>query len=175
MKFNSTSKNPNANLESKKVKYNQTTGLFTNPDRTIAFQSYEDANRYNMSLGGTPGDTPFQDTLKNIRKPLKDGSKGVQYKDSIQRAEEMRKERLNKAWEPVAQKMYQAAQQQDANSNANTGAEQPEDSAPKSNEEEVEDADFEVVEEEIEPPAIVPVATKLPSIDIVAVTHALPL
>jgi len=102
MKFNSTSKNPNANLESKKVKYNQTTGLFTNPDRTIAFQSYEDANRYNMSLGGTPGvkpsETPMQDTLKNIRKPLKDKSTGVQYKDSIQRAEEMRKERLNKAW-----------------------------------------------------------------------------
>ena len=82
----------------KMVQYNHTTGLFTNKDRTIAFKSYEDANRYNKSLGGTPGDTPFQDTLKNIRKPLKDGSKGVQYKDSIQRAEEMRKERLNKAW-----------------------------------------------------------------------------
>jgi len=102
MKFNSTSKNPNANLESKKVKYNQTTGLFTNPDRTIAFQSYEDANRYNMSLGGTPGvkpsETPMQDTLKNIRKPLKDKPKGVQYKDVFQRNEERRKEQLNKAW-----------------------------------------------------------------------------
>ena len=102
MKFNSTSKNPRADLKNKMVQYNQTTGLFTNPDRTIAFKSYEDANRYNMSLGGTPGvkpsETPMQDTLKNIRKPLKDKSTGVQYKDSIQRAEEMRKERLNKAW-----------------------------------------------------------------------------
>jgi len=98
MKFNSTSKNPNANLESKKVKYNQTTGIFTNPDRTIAFQSYEDANRYNKSLDGTPGSTPMQDTLKNIRKPLKDGSTGVKYKNAFERNEEVRKERLNKAW-----------------------------------------------------------------------------
>ena len=98
MKFNSTSKNPNANLESKKVKYNQTTGLFTNPDRTIAFQSYEDANRYNKSLDETPGKTPMQDTLKNIRKPLKEGSTGVKYKNAFERNEEVRKERLNKAW-----------------------------------------------------------------------------
>ena len=102
MKFNSTSKNPRADLKNKMVQYNKTTGLFTNPDRTIAFQNYEDANRYNMALGGTPGgkpsETPMQDTLKNIRKPLKDKPSGVQYKDSIQRAEEMRKERLNKAW-----------------------------------------------------------------------------
>ena len=86
----------------KMVQYNHTTGLFTNKDRTIAFKSYEDANRYNKSLGGThgvkPSETPMQNTLKNIRKPLKDGSKGVQYKDSIQRADEMRRERLNKAW-----------------------------------------------------------------------------
>jgi hypothetical protein len=96
MKFNSTSKNPNANLESKKVKYNQTTGIFSNPDRTIAFQSYEDANRYNKSLDETPGKTPMQDTLKNIRKPLKDG--GVKYKNAFERNEEVRKERLNKSW-----------------------------------------------------------------------------
>ena len=98
MKFNSTSKNPNKNLESKKVKYNQTTGLFSNPDRTIAFQSYEDANRYNNSLDETPGETPMQDALKNIRKPLKDGSTGVKYKNAFERNEEVRKERLNKAW-----------------------------------------------------------------------------
>ena len=98
MKFNSTSKNPNANLESKKVKYNQTTGIFSNPDRTIAFQSYEDANRYNKSLDETPGKTPMQDTLKNLRKPLKDGSTGVKYKNAFERNEEVRKERLNKAW-----------------------------------------------------------------------------
>ena len=98
MKFNSTSKNPNANLESKKVKYNQTTGLFSNADRTIAFQSYEDANRYNNSLDETPGETPMQDTLKNIRKPLKDKSTGVKYKNAFERNEEVRKERLNRAW-----------------------------------------------------------------------------
>jgi len=98
MKFNSTSKNPNANLESKKVKYNQTTGIFSNPDRTIAFQSYEDANRYNKSLDETPGKTPMQDTLKKIRKPLKDGSTGVKYKNAFERNEEVRKERLNKSW-----------------------------------------------------------------------------
>ena len=98
MKFNSTSKNPNTSLESKKVKYNQTTGLFSNPDRTIAFQSYEDANRYNNSLDETPGETPMQDALKNIRKPLKDGSTGVKYKNAFERNEEVWKERLNKAW-----------------------------------------------------------------------------
>ena len=99
MKFNSTSKNPNANLESKKVKYNQTTGIFSNPDRTIAFQSYEDANRYNKSLDETPGKTPMQDTLKNIiGKPLKDKPTGVKYKNAFERNEEVRKERLNKAW-----------------------------------------------------------------------------
>ena len=102
MKFNSTSKNPRADLKNKMVQYNQTTGLFTNPDRTIAFKSYEDANRYNITLGGTPGvkpsETPMQDTLKNIRKPLKDKPKGVQYKDVFQRNEERRKEQLNKAW-----------------------------------------------------------------------------
>ena len=80
MKFNSTSKNPRADLKSKLVQYNHTTGLVTNPDRTIAFKTYEDANRYNMALGGTtnrtpggtpnktPSKTPFQDTLKNIQK-----------------------------------------------------------------------------------------------------------
>ena len=106
MKFNSTSKNPRADLKSKLVQYNQTTGLFTNPDRTIAFKTYEDANRYNMALGGTtnrtpggtpnktPSKTPFQDTLKNIQKK----PTGVQYKNSLERAEEERKERLNKAW-----------------------------------------------------------------------------
>ena len=57
-------------------------------------------------------------------------------------------ENLNKTWEPVAQKMYQAAQSQ-------TGQEEPEstgnssakDSKTTKKEGEVEDADFEVVEE----------------------------
>ena len=102
MKFNSTSKNPRADIKNKLVQYNQTTGLFTNPDRTIAFKTYEDADRYNKSLGGTtqrtpgvkPSETPFQDTLKNIQKK----PTGVQYKNSLERAEEERKERLNRAW-----------------------------------------------------------------------------
>ena len=38
----------------------------------------------------------MQDALKNIRKPLKDG--GVKYKNAFERNEEVRKERLNKAW-----------------------------------------------------------------------------
>ena len=60
-------------------------------------------------------------------------------------------ERLNKAWEPVAQKMYQAAQQEaqtppngaDANTDANESSDEG-----STKESDVEDADFEVVEEE---------------------------
>jgi len=59
-------------------------------------------------------------------------------------------ESLNKTWEPVAQKMYQAAQQEaqaasngaDVNTNANESSE------GTAKEGEVEDADFEVVEDE---------------------------
>ena len=64
-------------------------------------------------------------------------------------------ENLNKAWEPVAQKMYQAAQQEtnktpspngangaDVNTDANESSE------GSAKEGDVEDADFEVVEEE---------------------------
>jgi hypothetical protein len=42
-----------------------------------------------------PSETPFQDTLKNIQKK----PTGVQYKNSLERAEEERKERLNKPGE----------------------------------------------------------------------------
>ena len=56
-------------------------------------------------------------------------------------------ENLNKAWEPVAQKMYQAEQSQTAQEEPeSTGASSAEDSKT-TKEGEVEDADFEVVEE----------------------------
>ena len=56
-------------------------------------------------------------------------------------------ENLNKAWEPVAQKMYQAAQSQTAQEESeSTGTSSAKDSKT-TKEGEVEDADFEVVEE----------------------------
>ena len=83
---------------------------------------------------------PIEDALEKLKQA--NGGSDV---DSIKTAMET----LNKAWEPVAQKMYQAAQaqQQEADS-ANTSADQSSDAGSKSNKEEVEDADFEVVEEE---------------------------
>ena len=81
MKFNSTSNTPtkpNGPKEKFKVKYNSTTGLFSNPDRTVAFQNYNEAEIYNQSIDKTPinklnakpqqSNTPFQNTLKNIQK-----------------------------------------------------------------------------------------------------------
>ena len=81
MKFNSTSNTPTKPTGPKekfKVKYNSTTGLFSNPDRTVAFQNYNEAEIYNQSIDKTPinklnakpqqSKTPFQDTLKNIQK-----------------------------------------------------------------------------------------------------------
>jgi molecular chaperone DnaK len=57
-------------------------------------------------------------------------------------------ENLNKAWEPVAQKMYQAEQSQTAQEEPeSTGTSSAKDSKT-TKEGEVEDADFEVVEEE---------------------------
>ena len=56
-------------------------------------------------------------------------------------------ENLNKTWEPVAQKMYQAAQSKTAQEEPeSTGTSSPKDSKT-TKEGEVEDADFEVVEE----------------------------
>jgi hypothetical protein len=56
-------------------------------------------------------------------------------------------ENLNKAWEPVAQKMYQAEQSQTAQEKSeSTGTSSAKDSKT-TKEGEVEDADFEVVEE----------------------------
>ena len=57
---------------------------------------------------------------------------------------------LNKSWEPIAQKMYQAAQQeaQTPPNGADANADVNESSEGSTEEGDVEDADFEVVEEE---------------------------
>ena len=57
-------------------------------------------------------------------------------------------ENLNKAWEPVAQKMYQASAEQQNSSANNTQADNVNSSDSNAKEAVVEDADFEVVEEE---------------------------
>ena len=82
---------------------------------------------------------PIQDALEKLKQA--NGGSDI---DSIKTA----MEGLNKAWEPVAQKMYQAAQQKEADSSVNSSPDQAADANSKSNKEEVEDADFEVVEEE---------------------------
>ena len=82
---------------------------------------------------------PIQDALEKLKQA--NGGSDI---DSIKTA----MEGLNKAWEPVAQKMYQAAQQKEADSSVNSSSDQAADANSKSNKEEVEDADFEVVEEE---------------------------
>ena len=82
---------------------------------------------------------PIQDALEKLKQA--NGGSDI---DSIKTA----MEGLNKAWEPVAQKMYQAAQQKEADSSVNSSSDKTADANSKSNKEEVEDADFEVVEEE---------------------------
>ena len=77
-----------------------------------------------------------QDVLEKL-KQANSGSDIEAIKSSI--------ENLNKAWEPVAQKMYQAAQKE-AESKDRTDSNSA-DVGEKSTKEEVEDADFEVVEE----------------------------
>ena len=56
-------------------------------------------------------------------------------------------ERLNKAWEPVAQKMYQAAQAQPSPEETESSGNSSENESKTTKEGKVEDADFEVVEE----------------------------
>ena len=56
-------------------------------------------------------------------------------------------ENLNKAWEPVAQKMYQAAQSQPSNEESESTDGEPAKESKTVKNGEVEDADFEVVEE----------------------------
>ena len=59
-------------------------------------------------------------------------------------------ENLNKAWEPVAQKMYQAAQKeaQVTPNGAEVNTDTPGSSESDAKEGEVQDADFEVVDDE---------------------------
>ena len=84
---------------------------------------------------------PIEDAVEQL-KQANGGSDVVAIKTAI--------ENLNKAWEPVSQKIYQAAQQEaqtppngaDVNTDANKSSE------GSAKEGEVEDADFEVVEDE---------------------------
>ena len=84
---------------------------------------------------------PIEDAVEQLKQA--NGSSDV---DAIKTAIE----RLNKAWEPVAQKMYQAAQQeaQTPPNGADANADVNESSEGSTKEDDVEDADFEVVEEE---------------------------
>ena len=106
------------------------------------------------------------DQISVINSILDQVQKHPQYNKSIEDAVEQLKqanggsdvdtikaaiEKLNKAWEPVAQKMYQAAQQeaQTSQNGANVNADQAESNGATSKKDgEVEDADFEVVEDE---------------------------
>tara|TARA_R110001632_G_scaffold146050_1_gene262933 strand:+ start:426 stop:1376 length:951 start_codon:yes stop_codon:yes gene_type:complete len=81
------------NITDKRVQYNHTTGLFTNKDRTIAFQSYEDADRYNKSLtSSSPGVSPQE--IEDFKAPIK--TPGVNPKVKPKRVETLseRAERL---------------------------------------------------------------------------------
>ena len=107
--------------------------------------------------------------LKKVRKSIYDdlennSASNIEQKKSIEDAVKQLKqanggsdinsiktaiENLNKAWEPVSQKMYQAAQQeaQTPPNGADGNTDTNESSKGSSKEGEVEDADFEVVEE----------------------------
>jgi len=77
----------------KRVQYNHTTGLFTNKDRTIAFKTYEDADRYNKSLtSSSPGVSPQE--IEDFKAPIK--TPGVNPKVKPKRVETLseRAERL---------------------------------------------------------------------------------
>jgi len=86
---------------------------------------------------------PIKDVLEQL-KQANGGSDIEALKTAI--------ESLNKAWEPVAQKMYQQAADQQKAQTESDGADASKDGSEASNgsskKEEVEDADFEVVEDE---------------------------
>ena len=82
---------------------------------------------------------PVEDALEQ----LKQANKGSDI-DAIKNSTE----NLNKAWEPLAQKMYQANQAHQGDSAESGQASDPGSESKASKESEVEDADFEVVEEE---------------------------
>ncbi len=79
---------------------------------------------------------PVEDALEQLKQANK-GSDINAIKNST--------ENLNKAWEPLAQKMYQASQE---NTSTASGTSEASKESSSSKEAEVEDADFEVVEEE---------------------------
>ena len=83
--------------------------------------------------------------LKETLESLKQANKGSDI-ESIK----VSIEKLNKTWEPIAQKAYQEAakQQQSANPDPNSNGSKTKESSTNSSEEKVEDADFEVVEDE---------------------------
>ena len=80
---------------------------------------------------------PIEDAVEQLKQ-----ANGGSDMDAIKTAIE----NLNKAWEPVAQKMYQAQQEQQTPSETGDAKTEAE-SSGDSKEAEVEDADFEVVEE----------------------------
>ncbi len=81
---------------------------------------------------------PIEDAVEQLKQA--NGSSDV---DAIKTAIE----RLNKAWEPVAQKMYQAAQAQPYPEETESSGNSSENESKTTKEGKVEDADFEVVEE----------------------------
>ena len=87
----------------------------------------------------------------NETKPIKDALEQLKQANGGSDVEAVKTaiENLNKAWEPVAQKMYQASQKdsQDASNGAEVKTDTTESTGVNSKEEEVEDADFEVVED----------------------------
>jgi len=82
---------------------------------------------------------PVEDALEQ----LKQANKGSDI-DAIKNSTE----NLNKAWEPLAQKMYQGNQAQQGDPAESGQSNDPDSKSKASKEPEVEDADFEVVEEE---------------------------
>ena len=85
---------------------------------------------------------------KADKKPIEDALEQLKQANSGDNVDEIKTsiENLNKAWEPVAQKMYQATQEQASKSTQPTDADTS--SGQEANSEEVQDADFEVVEDE---------------------------
>ena len=82
----------------------------------------------------------IDDALEQLKQ-----AKGGSDIDAINTAIEI----VNKAWEPIAQKMYQAAQQEAQAPSSNSANNDTNDNNSNSSKDgEVEDADFEVVEEE---------------------------
>ena len=97
---------------------------------------------------GAPAGTSAAYITDEEKKPIEDAveqlkqANGGSDMDAIKTAIE----NLNKAWEPVAQKMYQAQQEQQTPSET-SDAKTEDKSSNEGKEAEVEDADFEVVEE----------------------------